>query len=108
MSVTLIQNAPQVNVGIQTYTFSIPATGLYKVHFEVTEVPPSGLSVLVKDNGSTVFTAPVIGQTQSAMKFDDVRAYTSGHTVTVVMAGSGNDLLINSVKSICSISNGET
>ena len=110
MALTLIQNVPQVAVGLQTYTFTIPATPTplqYTVHFEATELPPSGLTVVVKQGLATVFTAPVIAQTQSNMKFDFPFLFTGGDVVTVVMTSvEPNDALLNSVKSICSISNG--
>lgn len=109
MSVTLIQNVPQVNVGLVTYTYTIPtaATGIYSVHFEATELPPTGLVVLVKQGSTTRFTMPTPGATQSQVKFDFAYKYTAADVVTVVMTGSGNDNLYNSVKSICSIQLGE-
>lgn len=48
----------------------------------------SGLSITVKDNGSTVYTAPTLGQFQSALQFKRDFQFTSGHTVTVVFASS--------------------
>lgn len=107
MSLVLIQNQPQVSVGKVTYTYTIPATGIYSVHFEATELPPTNLSVVVKQGSTTRFTMPTPGQTQSQVKFDFAYKYTAADVVTVVMTGSGNDNLLNSVKSICSIQLGE-
>lgn len=103
MSLTLIQNVPQISVGLVTYTFTIPASGMYTVHFEATEIPPTGLVVLVKQGSTTRFTMPTPGQTQSQEKFDFSYLFAATDVVTVVMTGSGNDTLYNSVKSICSI-----
>ena len=110
MSLTLIPNTPQVSVGLVTYTYTIPTAGdgIYNVHFEATEIPPTGLTVLVKQGSSTRFTMPTPGQTQSQVKFDFAYLYAAADVVTVVMTGSGNDNLYNSVKSICSITLGET
>ncbi len=107
MSVVLIQNQPQVNVGLVTYTYTIPSAGIYTVHFEATEIPPTGLSVVVKQGVTTRYTMPTPGQTQSQVKFDFSYLYAATNVVTIVMTGSGNDVLYNSVKSICSIQLGE-
>lgn len=107
MSNTLVLNQSYVNVGLDTMTYTVPTTGNYNVKFEVTEVPPSGLSVLVKDNGSTIFTAPTIGQSQSAQQFKFSFQATATHIITVVLASAAaSDQPINNVKSIISIGQG--
>lgn len=55
----------------------------------------SSLVVLVKDNGSTIYTAPTVGQSQSSLKFKYGFTATAGHSITVVFssaAGSDNQL----------------
>lgn len=107
MSNTLILNQSYVNVGLDTMTHTIAATGPYNVKFEVTEVPPSGLSVVVNDNGSPIFTAPTIGQTQSAQKFKFSFLATETHVITIVISSvAASDQPINNVKSIISIGEG--
>lgn len=67
----------------------------------------SGLSVLVKDNGSTIFTAPVLAEAQSSMQFKKSFQATSGHSITVVLASStDSDNGLNGVQSITSVSQG--
>ncbi len=67
----------------------------------------SGVSVLVKDNGSTIFTAPTIQFQQSAMQFKYGFQATAGHTITVVLASStASDNGLNGVESIISIGEG--
>lgn len=68
----------------------------------------SGLSVLVKDNGSTVFTAPTLTATQSAMQFKYSFTATAAHSITVVLASAtGSDNGLNGVQSITAIGQGE-
>ena len=71
MSNALILNQPQVMVGLGTMTYTVPtgAGGAYNVSVQLTEVPPSGLSVVVNDNGSPIFTAPTLSPTQIAQQF---------------------------------------
>lgn len=107
MSNTLVLNQSYVNVGLDTMTYTVPTTGNYNVKVQLTEVPPSGLSIVVNDNGSPIFTAPVIGQTQSAQQFKFSFQATATHIITVVLASSAaSDQPINNVKSIISIGQG--
>ena len=109
MSNTLFLNVPRSDIGLQTATFTVPTggAGIYFVNMQVTEIPPSGLSIVVNKNGSPVFTAPTIGQTQSALQFRYSQLYADADVITVVMSSStANDLLLNSVKSNVSIGQG--
>jgi hypothetical protein len=107
MSNTLILNQPFVLVGLPTYTFTIPATKAYSVHVELTEVPVSGLSVVVNQNASPIFTAPTITPTQIAQQFKFGFLATLNDTITVVVSSStANDLLLNTVKVTCTLQEG--
>lgn len=108
MAETLIVNRPSVAVGLGTlYTYTVPATDQYSIRLGLTEIPLSSLTVVVNDNGSPIFTAPVIGQTQSAQQFRLGAYLTSGHVITVVLSSSAaNDNLLNSVKTTVSLCQG--
>lgn len=111
MSNILILNQPRVDVGLQTSTYTVPADGIYAVRVQLSENPPSGLSVVVKKNGSTVFTAPVITPTQIAQQFKYAAPYVATDALQVVLATSqsnpNTDYLLNSVKSNVSIELGQ-
>lgn len=67
----------------------------------------SALSVLVKDNGSTIFTAPTLTATQSSMQFKKSFQATAGHSITVVLSSvNASDAVKNGVVSTTSISQG--
>jgi hypothetical protein len=107
MSNILILNQPYVNVGLDTMTYTIPAAGLYSLHFEVTEVPPSGLSVVVNQNGSPVYTSATPTPTQSAFQFKQGLVCALNDVITVVLSSSSAiDSALNNVKSIIAIEQG--
>lgn len=109
MSLPLILNQPQVSVGLVTFAYTVPSggAGLYNVHVECTEVPPSGISILVKKNGSTIYTAPVISPTQNALQFKTHMLLADSDAITVVMASAESiDNQLNTVKTSCTIAQG--
>lgn len=107
-SLNLIGKIPQVAIGLVTFTHTIGATGLYNVTCFLTEIPPSGISVVINNNGSPVFTAPALGQTQSAIQFKaGALQFAASDVITVVIASSSaKDQLLNSVKSTVTIQSG--
>ena len=107
MAETLLLNKPFVTSGIDTLNYTIAAAGLYYVQVQLTEVPPSGLSVLVKQNGSTVFTAPALSPTQIAQQFKVSLNCALNDVISVVIASStAIDLQLNNVKSTVTIGQG--
>lgn len=109
MANTLLINQPFVLAGLPTWTYTVPTggAGLYNVHVESTEGPASGVSLLVKNNGSTVYTAPVLGVAQGAIQFKKSLLLAAADVVTVVMASaSAVDNQLNSVKTTCTIGQG--
>ncbi len=107
MSQTLFADQNQIMVGLGTFTYTLPATGMYTVRLQSSEIPPSGIVFKVKDNGSDIFTAPVLGESQGEIQFSFSKVMTSGHIITIVStSASANDALINSVKTSCSIGAG--
>lgn len=108
MSNILIKNTPRVDVGLTTSTFTIPTAGIYYVSFQCSEVPPSGLTVVVNNNGSPIFTAPVITPTQIALQFKINHLFAATDVVTIVTSSaSAIDSQLNTVKTSVSIGQGE-
>lgn len=173
MANILFLNQPYVSVGLSTYTFTIPSTGLYTVSFSSTvpqayptgngagsgeglgsgrgggdqygfakgggglgtgsegqgfgpdnsgyQQPPaaasnatsgpsveSSLVVLVKQNGSTVLTAPAIAAPgQSSLNFKLALNCTTSDTIEIDMSSSNaDDTALNSLKSTAAIDQG--
>lgn len=67
----------------------------------------SGVSILVKKNGGTIFTAPSFAFEQSALQFKYGFQADEGDEITVVIASaSASDNGLNGVQSIVSIGEG--
>lgn len=67
----------------------------------------SALVVLVKNNGSTVFTAPTLGSRQSAMQFKYPFQATAADSVTVVLSSvNASDNQLNGVTSVVAVEQG--
>lgn len=107
MSNILLLNQPFVFCGLGTLTYTVPTTGTYSVMVQLSEVPVSGISIVVNDNGSPIFTAPVITPTQSAQQFKYSFQATVADVITVVLASvSAIDAQLNTVKSQITIEQG--
>lgn len=108
MSQILTLNQSFMLTGLDTLTYTVPATGLYSVAVQSTEVPPSGISIVVKQNGSTVYTAPTLSPTQSAIQFRQVFNFTAADAIQVILSSAAaTDNAINNVKSNIIIQQGQ-
>lgn len=135
MSLVLFLNQPQESVGLPTYTFTIPAAsaaypfggaGEYtvKVQLNVTNsligagagsdvgytypAPvSSGVSYVVNQNGSPVYTSPPITPAQIALQSATTILCAVSDVITVVFSSSqAIDAQLNTVKEIVSINQG--
>jgi hypothetical protein len=108
MAETLLLNQPFVTSGLDTLNYTVPSAGLYYVNVQLTEVPPSGLSVVVNQNGSPVFTSPALSPTQIAQQFKYAQAYAAADAISVVISSaSAVDSVINNVKSTITVGQGQ-
>lgn len=107
MANTLILDKPYVNIGLDTMTYTILQAVPYSVRVQLTEVPPSGLSVVINNNGSPIFTAPALSPTQIAQQFKVGFLPAVNDVITVVLSSAvAIDAALNSVKSTISITQG--
>jgi len=110
MSDILFLDKPFMYTGLGTLTYTVPtgtATQSYNVHVEVTEVPPSGLSIVVNKSGSPIFTAPALAPTQIAQQFKVSFQAASTNVITVVLSSaSAIDSVINHVKATITLAQG--
>lgn len=109
MANTLIINQPFVLAGLPTWTYTVPAGagGLYNVHVESTEVPPSGVSIVINVDGSPVYTSPTLSPTQGGIQLKHSILLAAAEVVTVVMSSAETiDAALNNVKTTCTIGQG--
>ena len=113
MAEVLFVNVPQVTAGLtsgtDTLTYTVPTggAGIYTAHVDVTNPPATGLSIVVKQGASTVFTAAVEGQTQTAQQFNYSQLYADADVISVVLASStASDKVMQAVKAIVTVRQG--
>lgn len=109
MANILLLNVPRVDVGLVTNNYTVPTggDGMYNVAVQLSENPPSGLSVVVNKNASPVYTAPVISPTQIAQQFKFDLPLVATDVVSVVLSSAvAIDSQLNTVKTNMSIGQG--
>lgn len=108
MSNILLLDKPFVSVGMDTFTYTVPTTGVYYVSVQSTETPPTSLAIVVKQNGATIYTAPVITPTQSALQFHQSFLLTAADAMQVVLSSSAAvDKQLNSLKTTITLGIGQ-
>lgn len=109
MANTLFINKPFVLTGLPTWSYTIPTggAGLYNIHVESTELPPSGVVIKVKKGGVDQYTAPALGVAQGATQFKYSAIFADADAITVVMTSpTDSDAALNNTKSTCTIGQG--
>lgn len=108
MSQILTLNQSFILTGLDTLTYTVPTTGIYSVAVQSTEIPPSGISIVVNDNASPIYTAPTLSPTQSAIQFRQYFNFTAADAITIVLSSANaNDLALNNVKTNIIIQQGQ-
>lgn len=124
----LFLNAPYVQTGLGTLTFTIASTGLYNVACQCTvpsapatgygagsggsdstmgPVVSSGVTITVNQNGSPVFTSAALGVAQGAFQFKKDLSCTAADAITIVIASSTvSDEQLSGVTTVASINQG--
>lgn len=112
MSLSLVLNQPFVSVGLPTFAYTVPTggAGIYSVRVTLSDVPPSGISILIKKNGVTTYTVPIetLSATQNFIKYKTPPwSLADADAVTVVLASAeAVDNQLNTVKVTCAIQQG--
>ncbi len=123
-------NALQLNVstpwaGLGTATYNVLTTGIYTVGISctipyvaagssdnsttaATDPAASGLSIVVNNNGTPVYTLSSPSPTQPSLSGKATFSATAGTTITVVFSSSAAaDQVANAVKAIINLYSGE-
>lgn len=112
MANILLINQPFVSVGLDDFTHTIATDGLYYVNVQSTETPATALSIVVNQNGSPVYTAPVITPSQSAQEFKTNLKCVATDVITVVLSSTQSlstdiDNQLNTLKTTVAIGQGQ-
>ena len=104
---TGVTGHPFVGTGIGTYNFTLATTGPHIAQILLSCVPTSGLSVVVKQNGTTIFTSTALTATQNHFEVKVPINGMAADAISVVIASStAIDQAPQTVKSIVTVSGG--
>lgn len=108
---TLITGIAQAKVlsNLDTYNHTALQTSMYKVAVTASEIPPSGLLITIKQNGSTKATAALPAAAQNHVELQTVLNCTANDVISVVLSSaSAGDTQLNVVKATMAITVGST
>lgn len=94
-------------VGLGTFTYTVPSGlgGLYFVRSRSLVLPTSGLSVLIKQNASTVFTSATPSSAQKEIVAEAMINAAPADVISFVISSSNaNDNMLNTVQTIIEVS----
>ena len=105
MALNLKDTQANVEAGLNTYTYTVPAAGIYQFSCQSTVVPPSGLSIVINKNGSPVATSATPGATQNFISIAavNVKCAASDVITFVLTSAQAIDSQLQNVKSIVNI-----
>lgn len=98
-----IEQAKVLN-SLDTYNYTVQASAMHMVSISVTEQPPSGLSVVIKQNGTTKATAALPAAGQNHVDLQVVMNCVASDVISVVLdSSSNNDKGINEIRATLNI-----
>jgi hypothetical protein len=110
MSQNIKRNRAMPVCGLGTFTHTISATsaGTFYCSAQATDVPPSGLSIVINQNGSPVATSPSpLNSDAQTVGVDTHMTCAASDVITVVISSSTpNDALLNTVKTMIRLDGG--
>lgn len=92
---------------LNTYNHTALQTSMYTVSIRLTEIPPSGVSIVIKQNSSTIATSVAPSSTQNHIELRAQLNCTINDVIGVVLSSAvASDSLANTVKAILDINIG--
>lgn len=105
---TLKDYQSNVMVGLGTWTYTTSVASLFFVQATSSENPPSGLVLMIKQNGTTMATSTAPSATQGAVDTLTLLNCAQGDVITVVISSSVPiDQQLNTVKTIIVLRQGQ-
>lgn len=101
------QKGTKVISNLDTYNHTAAAASMYTVSLAMSEQPPSGLVIQIKQNGSTIATAPAPTAAQQVCQISTVLNCAANDLISVVISSAvPTDQNINAIKGILNIRQG--
>ncbi len=109
MSQNIKANSTGAVAGLGTFTFNVLVAGPYYLRAQCTDVPPSGLSIVLNHNGSPVASSPSLNTDVQSIEVESHIYCNVSDVLTVVISSSStNDQLLNTVKTIIRLDGGSS
>jgi len=92
---------------LDTYNHTALTAGMYNVSISLSEQPPSGVSILIKQNSTTIASFSSPAATQGVINLQALLNCAINDVIGVVISSSSaSDQTINSIKAILNIHQG--
>jgi hypothetical protein len=93
--------------GLDTYNYTVINSGLHTVSLGINEIPPSGITITIKKNGSTIASTSAPAASQQVINLSALINCTASDVLGVVVASaSAIDSGLNDFKGILNIRQG--
>jgi len=105
---TLKDSQSNIISQLGTWTHTTTQASLYSMSVQLLELPPSGISVLIQHNGSTIATASAPAASQQLINLQALNIFCAqGDTISTVLSSANpSDALPNIFKALISVGRG--
>jgi hypothetical protein len=105
MSIGISEFQSSTLTGLGTYTYTIQTAGLYNISATSLVIPPSSVSIVIKQNGSTIATSNTPSAVQQAINVGLLDHSCAANDVIsfVVNSSATSDSLPNTTKTLMNI-----
>lgn len=105
-TITKISQTTVIN-RLDTYNHTAASTSIYGVDVKLSEVPASGISIVVQLNGSTKATSTAPSATQNHIELHTTLNCTATDVISVIISSANAiDKQLNTVQGIIAITRG--
>ena len=102
-----IESAKEIS-NLDTYQHTTKLASLYTVSIQLNEIPPSGMSIVIKQNGTTMATSLAPSAVQSHIELSKLLNCAIGDVLQVVISSSSlSDTGPNAIKALLNIRVGQ-
>jgi hypothetical protein len=105
--INTIESAHEIS-NLDTYQYTVQSAGLYTVSIQLNEIPASGVSIVIKQNGSTMATSLAPSATQSHIELQKLLNCAASDVLQIVISSSSlSDTGPNAIKALLNIRVGQ-
>lgn len=102
--VLVITDSSKVLSQLDAYNYTVPQAGTYNVSVQMSEIPPSGLSIVIQQNSVSKASSAAPSAAQSNMNLQISLNCSISDVLSVVLSSSqASDKQLNVVKGIVNI-----